>query len=484
MANPVLIVHGWSDTYQSFLPLKIWLNSKGYSAQQVFFGRYESMEDHITFDDLAVGLQTRFEEMQQEGKLPSLTPFSLDVIVHSTGGPVVRHWLNYYLTEICKGDLARCPIRCLTMLAPANFGSRLAAQGKSALAKLFRGGVAHGFQTGRRILEGLELGSPVLWRMAEDDIFSERSRYPCQPDRGPFIFVFSGTRTYGELKGLVARGANEDGSDGTIRASAASLNSIKLMVDYRQPDRPVIEAQRHANAPVAFRLVPGKNHSEIVPRDPADTGHPMFELIPKCLEVNGVTQYEELRQEFDQANERFYADERQKQDQERVHMYQQFVVHVRDEMENDVLDYRLDFHVVDHSIAGSTWSDDREMLEKLQQYQTYTHFLQEQVIADVQPHSVNPSYRTFFINLDRLGELQAELEKNARKPYIAMNLDASGPTPDLTYDTDKLHYLPVQFPVRDTGGGRVDFFKGNTSTLVEIVLEGVPGRRVVELVWG
>ncbi|MBI4574172.1 MAG: alpha/beta hydrolase, partial [candidate division NC10 bacterium] len=165
MPNPVLIVHGWSDNYESFVPLKTWLASQGYPAQQVFLGNYESMEDHVTFDDLATGLHMRLEEMQEAKTIPELAPFSLDVIVHSTGGPVVRHWLHYYLNDNCKGDLARCPIRSLIMLAPANFGSRLAAQGKSALAKLFRGGVGHGFQTGRLILEGLELGSPALWGM-------------------------------------------------------------------------------------------------------------------------------------------------------------------------------------------------------------------------------------------------------------------------------------------------------------------------------
>ena len=82
----------------------------------------------VTFDDLATGLQRRFMELGEKGTL-TLEPFSLDIIVHSTGGPVVRHWLNHYLTDVCKGDLARCPVRSLIMLAPANFGSRLAAQG-------------------------------------------------------------------------------------------------------------------------------------------------------------------------------------------------------------------------------------------------------------------------------------------------------------------------------------------------------------------
>jgi len=195
--NPVLIVHGWSDNYKSFIPLKQWLENNGYLTQDVFFGNYESMEDNVTFDDLADGLQTRFKEMIDKQQLPPLNPFSLDVIVHSTGGLVIRHWLHHYLVDECKGDLNRCPIQRLIMLAPANFGSRLAAQGKSGLAKLFKGGMAHGFETGRLILEGLELGSPITWQIAEQDLFSQRKIYRSVKNQGPYVFIFSGTHTYG-----------------------------------------------------------------------------------------------------------------------------------------------------------------------------------------------------------------------------------------------------------------------------------------------
>ncbi|MBI3797906.1 MAG: hypothetical protein HY268_13180, partial [Deltaproteobacteria bacterium] len=411
-------------------------------------------------------------------------PFSLDVIVHSTGAPVIRHWLHYYLTQVCRGDFARCPIRRLIMLAPANFGSRLAAQGKSTLAKLFRGGIAHGFQTGQRILEGLELGSPTLWELAKNDLFSGSSFYPVDPNRGPFVFILSGTNTYGELKGFVAKGANEDGSDGTIRASSAALNSIKLEIDYTQPTDPQIVVHRQANVPFPFLLVPGKNHSEIVPDDPDDDVHPTLQLMRKCLGVTNADQYQQVRLEFEQANAQFYAEQQQEGVDEGVHAYQQFLVCIRDDMGNDVTDYRLDLHVIDESIAQSTWSDDRQTLEKLRQYQEYTYFLQEQVIADVQPHSINTAYRTFFINLDRLRELQDKLRRDERQPYIAMNLDAIGPTEELRYDTDSLHYLPVENPIPADQHGNVDFFKANTSTLVEILIARVPSSRVIKLTLG
>lgn len=475
---PVLIMHGWSDNYESFIPLKSWFAANGYRAEEVFLGNYESMEDHVTFDDLAVGLQVQLDALVAQKRLPPLTPFSLDVVVHSTGGPVFRHWLDYHLSEICGGDAARNPIRTVIMLAPANFGSRLAAQGKSALAMLFKGGVAHGFQTGGRILEGLELGSPALWSMAHRDLFGSKSVYPIDPNRGPFVFVFSGTSTYGHLKGLVAKGANEDGSDGTVRAAAASLNSILLRANFLDPTDPRTEVVMQPNEPFAFRLVPDVDHTTLVPRDDA-ARHPLAALITQCLGVRNLDGYRVLAREFEAANDAFYAQERAKPGGG-IGAYQQFLFRVRDRLGNDVSDYRVEFHVIDDAVTHSGWSD-KGSLTNLQRFQEQTTVLQESVIADVQPHSVNASYRTFFLNVDRLEALQADLRKTAPNAYIAMNLNATGPTPDLTYNTDPLRYLRVEVPIPNgRPGERVSFFKRNTSTLVDIRISRIPTNRIFD----
>jgi hypothetical protein len=481
MANPILVLHGWSDNYESFLQLKLWLCAQGYKVRDVFFGNYESMEDHVTFDDLADGLQSRFEEMATKGDLPALKPFSLDVIVHSTGGLVVRHWLHHYIQDVCKGDLECCPIQRLIMLAPANFGSRLAEQGKSGLAKLFKGGLAHGFETGRLILEGLELGSPDTWRIAERDLFPEKKLYRGAKGRGPFVFIFSGTGTYGDLKGFVAPGANEDGSDGTVRAAAASLNSIQIIADCSK-QQPTAFARRGNYDAFAFGLVPGKNHSEVVPGDSNDDKHPIFARIKQCLDVDTDAKYDALRTQFEGENDAFYAAEAVKNDAQRVHRYQQFLVRVKDDMGNEVPDYRIDFHVVDDTIKGSNIKE-AETLKALQQYQKLTQFLQDNVIAHVNKHSTNSSYRTFFINLDKLEELQKQIKAEASGAYIGMNLDAAGPTRNITYDTDKLKYLPVEIKIPDDQQGHVDFFKSNTSTLVEMRLQRVPGEGIFEFLW-
>lgn len=480
MPNKVLIVHGWSDTYKSFETLKQWLVTQGRQSSDIFLGNYQSMQDDVTFDDLAAGMQARLEALAKEKLIEAvikdnkieLKPFSLDVIVHSTGGPVVRHWLHYYLAQIVTAADPEqlCPIQRMIMLAPANFGSRLAAQGKTPLAKLFKGGVSNGFETGKLILNGLELGSPALWKMAHDDLFADRAVYPCVPDRGPFVFILSGTETYGELKGFVAHGANEDGSDGTVRASSASLESVKLNVDYKQA-KGQLTVQRQVNKPFAFKLVEGKNHSTIVPKDLADTGHPTLGIIRECLAISDSTAYQQLGDRFADENDRFYKTQRAAA--HGVHAYQQFVMHLIDEMGNDVPDYRVDFHVIDDGITINSLTGAN--LRKLQEYQDLTAQLQREVVVDVEPHTENSSYRTFFINMDALHALEAAIADKARTSgrsvFIAMNIDAVGPTASLSYNTDDFRYihiegiLPKIAPQKDA-----TFFKANTTTLVEITI--------------
>jgi hypothetical protein len=154
---------------------------------------------------------------------------------------------------------------------------------------------------------------------------------------------------------------------------------------------------------------------------------------------------------------------------------------VRDEIGNDVTDYRLEFHVVDASIRSSAWQNDDEILTKLQAYQDFTMFLTEEVLLDVQPHSVNPSYRTFFVNLRRLDELRQRLRADTRQPYIAMNIDAVPRGQGLLYDTDRLRYFQVDVELPTSTGQSITFFKESTSTLVDITLQGVQGPEVIRV---
>lgn len=477
MPNPILLVHGWSASYQSFMPMQQWLTQQGYQAASVYFGQYDSMEDHVTFDDVAVGMQERIQQLVREGKI-KLDPFSLDAIVHSTGGPSIRHWLNYYLRVVCKGDFSKCPIKRLIMLAPANFGSRLAQQGESALAKIFMGGLSHGFETGKHILEGLELGSPILWKIASQDLFSNQKFYPSSPDNGPFVFVFSGTDTFGALKGLVAAGANEDGSDGTVRAGAASLNSILIRSEFlTDPMHSTTSVAFQPNDPFAFRLVQGRNHATIVSENGAI--HPeVAALLQRCLAVTDGKSYSDLRTAFDAETQAVAAAV-----QKNVHAHQQIAFRVQDQLSNSVTDYRLDFHVVDDTIRTNSWGAGAEQsLDQIKKYIDLTQYLQDNVICHVQTHSVDSSYRTFFVNINELNTLLDKMAQRSPDCYIGMNLDAQGRTRNLTYDTDKIRYINVSRPIGQANGKPVNFFQANTTTLVEITLRSTPTDRVVD-VW-
>lgn len=192
-------------------------------------------------------------------------------------------------------------------------------------------------------------------------------------------------------------------------------------------------------------------------------------------------EYQQLRERWEGDTTAFFEGEKAKPSDQSVDPHQQFIVRVRDEIGNDVTDYRLEFHVVDASIRSSAWQNDEEILTKLQAYQDFTMFLTEEVLLDVQPHSVNPSYRTFFVNLRRLEELRARLQADARRPFIGMNVDAVPRGLGLTYATDELRYFPVDGPLQTQGGRPVTFFKESTSTLVDISLQGVQGPEVIRV---
>jgi hypothetical protein len=223
------------------------------------------------------------------------------------------------------------------------------------------------------------------------------------------------------------------------------------------------------------------NHSTIVPKQDVPQAHETFAQIQQCLAVSTLDEYRALRDRWEGETEAFFDGEQGKRREDAVDPHQQFIVHVRDDIGNDVTDYRLEFHVVDASIPISSWQNDEGILRKRQAYTDLTVFLQEEVLLDVQPHSVNPSYRTLFVNLRRLQELRERLRADDRHPYIGMNVDAVPRGEGLTYDCDRIRYVPVDIPLLVEGDRRITFFKGSTSTLVDICLQSVQGPEVIRV---
>ena len=84
-----------------------------------------------------------------------------DMIVHSTGGLVAREWI----TANYQGNISDCPLRRLIMLAPANYGAKLASMGQSFIGRIVKGW-KNWFHTGKEMLASLELASPYQWQLS------------------------------------------------------------------------------------------------------------------------------------------------------------------------------------------------------------------------------------------------------------------------------------------------------------------------------
>jgi hypothetical protein len=179
----IVFVHGWSvtntNTYGG-LPAALVKNASANFDLQVthlYLSKYVSFADEVTVDDIARGMQNAItaEVLQQVVKGKRFA-----CITHSTGGPVVRKWIDLYHRQ----RLDKCPIGHLIMLAPANHGSALAQLGKGRLARMKF--FADGVQPGTGVLDWLELGSDQSWELNRDWL-----AYDCVAG-GLYPFVFTG----------------------------------------------------------------------------------------------------------------------------------------------------------------------------------------------------------------------------------------------------------------------------------------------------
>lgn len=214
MPIPTLIIHGWSDTSKSFRPLARFLEESGHDVRNIFLGDYKSLKDEISLEDVGQAMHRALLDHE----LP-LARHSFNVVVHSTGGLVVREFLRQFCRDDAGGpDPALSPIRNVLMLAPANFGSPLAKMGKSMVGRLFKGWKWEGpFETGKRLLDALELGSPISFELAERDLFDDA--FPIFDPAHVRATVMVGSAAYdSRMKRMI----HENGSDGTVRVASAT----------------------------------------------------------------------------------------------------------------------------------------------------------------------------------------------------------------------------------------------------------------------
>ncbi|NUN53006.1 MAG: alpha/beta hydrolase [Planctomycetaceae bacterium] len=364
--RPIVILHGWSDRGSSFRRLAGLLRKRlGREVASIDLADYATMDDEVTYDDLAAALTRAWGRR----RLP-MGPRSVDAVVHSTGALVLRDWLvrNF-------GTSGGAPVHRLLMLAPANFGSPLAHKGNAFLGRVTLGWSAERpFQTGDRLLRGLELASPYTWELARRDRRGPNDLY------GPgrvLCTVLVGNAGYDGIRAA----ANEDGGDGTVRVSTANMDCAFLEADFSQnPGRPTFRLEESVGS-TAFRILPRENHSTIAGKDDGPRSREALEAMVRALTVEDDG-FEAWRAECAAATAEATAKGARKA---ATHGFQNTVFLVEDQFGRRVPEYFLEFFVRD---------DDRDWFAKM---------FHREALRSVHAHSSEKAFRSLYVDCTVLG---------------------------------------------------------------------------------
>lgn len=469
MPAHVAIVHGWSDTSKSFYRLRDFLQANGHDVAQIWLGDYVSMDDDVRIEDVAKRMDQTVRSAMEAGDLAE--PF--DLIVHSTGGLVAREWL-----QTCHARDLTPPVKRLIMLAPANFGSRLAAVGKSMIGRVARGW-NNWFQTGEQMLKALELASPYQWNLARRDLLDPHETGqpgPYGADR-VWPFVITGTRAYSDgLRKIV----NEHGSDGTVRAAAANLNTVGLTLDFAtDPLAPAVRRWRpRTDLRFPCAVVPDRDHGSVTQPAVVSGGGASDltgRLILEALACDSVERYAAIEAEWAQISEdtgalAHDADSRAAMfpdnapDAQAYHQHMQVLVHVRDDHGRPVDDYFLEFF-------SPRAEGEREAV-----------FFHREVLSHVHRNTIDPSFRCLFIDrTDLLDRYYPSLPADART--LAMSISAAPLGPNVRYFDSTKEGASGHVPLheQDAADERAGYLHRNQTHLVEIIVPRQPRDDVFQL---
>lgn len=421
----VVIVHGWSDTSESFEQLTQFLKQSGFAVTSLWLGDYISLDDDVRIQDAARKMEERIRQKIAASELA--TPF--DMIVHSTGSLVARQWIVAHYGQ----DVSACPLKRLLMLAPANFGSKLASMGQSMLGRVVKGW-NNWFHTGKEMLDALELASPFQWRLAQSDLLlppgvTEGSRVYCR--NGVWPFVITGSHPY---TSLLRKIVNENGSDGTVRVAAANLNTHGLTLDFAANENdPVVTkwGKRYDDeSEFPFAVLPDRTHATIVePLEPeeiidiggfrAESRLPALILQALNCDVNNPSEYQNIAKQWKaitQATNKLGDQDSKEDNPEYFHSYAQVNVEVVDDHGDPVDDYFMEFSAPD-------WQENDEP-------SVYFH---QNVLEDVHVNGLRKSLRCLYIDrTDLMANFYPLISKGVKK-ILQVSLSAAAPGKNVQY---------------------------------------------------
>ncbi len=462
MARKMVIVHGYSDGSTSFTALRdFFVEHAGYDPANVFLVDYSSMDDEATFRDFADKLDLSCREQFGGDRV--------DVACHSTGALVVRAWLALHHARSAELGLDRpCPVDRLLMFAPANFGSDLAKMGQSFLGKFrstFFNSNAHGsdfLESGKIVLQGLEPASPFQWALSELDLHAASYFDPSAPaEKRCYPFVLAAGNYYGGLQAKLIPKRKKPGTDGTVRIAGTSLNTRKAMICFRDRGPRLSWETEHKFRNIPFAVFDGFNHGSIV--DPGSRSRRFMSqfgpgtLALEALKVTSLASYARAADRFVEAMLSNLAHMR---GPNRAR-YQQFFFRVRDDVDQLVEDYFLDFHVTDADGVPEkelTLEFDREFE------------------AEFHRHSVSGAHRVMMVNCSALRVFLAKLTEVKAK--LVLDVSARALNRNVGYAEGSCVLFDGSAPRQ---GRRPAFLHPNTTTLIDVVLNRTASDQILHL---
>lgn len=437
--------------------MKAMLQKKGVGdVDTILYGDYQSREDNITFNDVIDGLNDQMIErdlIDADGR----KKVDLNVIVHSTGGLVIRHWIwRYYAHRIDD-----CPVKRIVMLAPANFGSPLAHRGKSFLGRLVKGRWKVGdlLEVGRQLLNGLELASPYQWELAHRDLLSNSSCYYSRDQIQ--LTVLSGIEDYTGMQGWV----NKPGTDGTIVISGATLNSVKLKLDFSDPNTPHKWDEVHTKKDFGFGVLPDLDHGSIVSRF-EDESSDVVRLTVQALKAGSPDDFDQLKKELRKTTDETYQDQ-MKSDEVKYSKYQQFLIHAIDDHGTPVPDFTFEFEIYKANKAEAGLISSRSYFNNLERL--FSDRFQSLLLNQVHTHSQDSSYRRLLVNISELQKLIEETKEKLGNFVLIMKIYVPEIDKGIYYDVDSLQNIVIYRTDEDhTNDDIPTLFYANTTTLLEL----------------
>lgn len=426
----LVFVHGWSvtdiDTYAQ-LPEVLQKQASEelhLEIENIYLGEYISFHDEVTLEDIARAFEN--------ARIQKLSNEKFACITHSTGGPVIRLWIDLFY----KNSLNTLPLTHLIMLAPANHGSALAMLGKARVGRIQAW--FNGVEPGVGVLNWLELGSNEAWSLNDSwfEYTYKNSFYP---------FVFSGEKIDSHFYDFLNHYLVEEGSDGVVRLSGANLNYQKLVLKQDCSDEE-LDASFHSQTlkayPLklqggvqstqncAFEVIKNASHSgdKYGIMNSVKKNRVVKPVVFSILEALHVNSYERY-------NETVATMKRRTDDlQENENKYIMFIFHVRDNFGNVIKDYDMLL------LAGEEYAPSE---------------LPKGFFVDRQKNAQSGNL-TYYLNWSKL--------KEVKDGKIGMRITAR---PAQGFSS----YFPAEFRAQQIGLS--DFLHANETVMVDIILERI-----------